>query len=278
MCTRTQGKGAVTPKGSEPELLVSVCESLVEVWVNSDLLWDWGHWIQQSWEQLHADICLFEGGPHYCITLTLPLAWGQTTGREHSPTHQQKIVLKIYWVLPCLPEQEPHLVPPIRKIPQASYPHPSEGRQNESQNDRRLTRLFTWITALSNSWNYEPRHICQGYIFVPCLFNLYAEYIMWNARLDEAQAEIKVAGRNINDLRYADDTTLMAESKELKSLLIKVKEESEKVGVKLSIQKTKIMASCPIILWQIDGETMETDRLYFLRLQYHCRWWLQPWN
>ena len=93
----------------------------------------------------------------------------------------------------------------------------------------------------------------------PCLFNLYAEYIMRNAGLDEAQAGIKIAGRNINKLRYADDTTLMAGSEEeLKSLLMKVKEESEKAGLKLNIQKTKIMASGPITSWQIDGETMET--------------------
>ena len=100
---------------------------------------------------------------------------------------------------------------------------------------------------------------------------------MWNARLDEAQAEIKIAGRNINNLRYADDTTLMAESEEeLKSLLMKVKEESEKVGLKLNIQKTKIMASG---LWQIDGEkNAKSDRLYFLGVQDHCGWWLQPWN
>ena len=92
-----------------------------------------------------------------------------------------------------------------------------------------------------------------------CLFNLYAEYIMRNAGLDEAQAGIKIAGRNINNLRYADDTTLMAESEEeKKSLLMKVKEENEKAGLKLNIQKTKIMASSPIISWQIDGETMET--------------------
>ena len=91
-----------------------------------------------------------------------------------------------------------------------------------------------------------------------CLFNLYAEYILRNTRLDEARAGIKIAGRNVNNLRYTDDTTLMAESEELKSLLMKVKEESEKVGLKLSIQKTKIMASGPITSWQIDGETMET--------------------
>ena len=92
----------------------------------------------------------------------------------------------------------------------------------------------------------------------PSLFILYAEYIIWNAGLDEAQAGIKIAERNINNLRYADDTTLMAERKELKSLLMKVKEETEKVGLKLNIQKTKIMASGSITSWQIDGETMET--------------------
>ena len=93
----------------------------------------------------------------------------------------------------------------------------------------------------------------------PCLFNLYAEYIIRNARLDEAQAGIKIAGRNINNLRYADDTTLMAECKqELKSLWMKAKEESEKVGLKLNIQKAKIMASGPITSWQVDGETMKT--------------------
>ena len=93
----------------------------------------------------------------------------------------------------------------------------------------------------------------------PCLFNFYAEYIMRNAGLEEAQAEIKIAGRNINNLRYADDTTFMAESEEeLNSLLMKVKEGSEKVGLKLNIQKTKIMASSPITSWQMDGETMET--------------------
>ena len=101
----------------------------------------------------------------------------------------------------------------------------------------------------------------------PCLFNLYAEYITRNAGLDEAQAGIKVARRNINNLRYADDTTLMAESEEeLKGLLMKVKEESEKVGLKLNIQKTKIMASGPITSWEIDGQTVESVRLYFFGL------------
>ena len=94
-------------------------------------------------------------------------------------------------------------------------------------------------------------------VLPPCLLNLYAEYVMRNAGLDEAKARIKIAGRNINNLRYTDDTTLMAESKELKSLLIKVKEESEKVGLNLNIQKTRIMASSPITSWQIDGEIME---------------------
>ena len=118
--------------------------------------------------------------------------------------------------------------------------------------------------------------LCQGCILSPCLFNLYAEYIMRNARLEEAQAGIKIARRNINNLRYADDTTLMAESEEeLKSLLMEVKMESKKAGLKLNILKTKIMASSPITSWQIDGETMETVRLYFLGLQNHCRWSLQ---
>ena len=107
----------------------------------------------------------------------------------------------------------------------------------------------------------------------PCLFNIYAVYSILNAGLDEAQAGIKIAGRNINNLRYADDTTLMAESKEeLKSLLMKVKEESEKVGLKLNIQKTKIMVPGPITSWQINVETVETVRDYFLGLQNHCRW------
>ena len=101
--------------------------------------------------------------------------------------------------------------------------------------------------------------VCQGCILSPCLFNLDVEYIMRNAGLDEAQAGIKIARRNINNLRYADDTTFMAEGEEeLKSLLMKVKEESEKIGLKLNIQKTKIMASGPITSWEIDGETVET--------------------
>ena len=100
---------------------------------------------------------------------------------------------------------------------------------------------------------------------------------MRNAGLDGAQAAIKIAGRNVNNLRYADDTTRMVESKGLKSLLMKMKEESEKVGLKLDIQKTKVMACSPIISWQIDGETMETVRDFiFGELQNHCRWWLQP--
>ena len=100
----------------------------------------------------------------------------------------------------------------------------------------------------------------QSCILSPCLFNFYAEYIMRNAGLEEAKARIKIARSNINNLRYADDTILMAESEELKSLLLKVKEEKEKVGLKLNIQKTKIVASGPITTWQIDGETMETVR------------------
>ena len=115
----------------------------------------------------------------------------------------------------------------------------------------------------------------QDCILSSCLYNLYAEYIMWNGRLDEEQPGINIAGRNINNLRYADDTILMVESKEeLKSLLMKVKEESEKVDLKLSIQKTKIMASDPLTSWQIDGETMKIVTEYFIGLQNHCRWWL----
>ena len=111
----------------------------------------------------------------------------------------------------------------------------------------------------------------QGCILSPCLFNFYAEYIMRNAGLEEAQAGIKIAERNINNLRYADDTTLMAESeKELKSLLMK--EESEKAGLKLNSQKIKIVASGPITSWQIDDVTTETVTDLFLGLQNHCRW------
>ena len=108
-------------------------------------------------------------------------------------------------------------------------------------------------------WFQIGKGVCQGCKLSPWLFNLYAEYIMRNAGLDETQAGIKISRRNINNLRYADNTTLIAESEEeLKSLLMKVKEESEKVGLKLTIQKTKIMASSPITSWEIDGETVET--------------------
>ena len=111
----------------------------------------------------------------------------------------------------------------------------------------------------TTDWFQIGKGVSQGCILSPCLFNLYAEYIMRNAGLQEAQAGIKIAGRNNNNFRLADDTTLMAESEEeLKSLLMKVKQDSEKVGLKISIQKTKIMASGPITSWEIDGETMET--------------------
>ena len=112
----------------------------------------------------------------------------------------------------------------------------------------------------------------QGCILSPYLFNLYAEYIMRNAGLEEAQAGIKIAGRNINNLRYADNTTLMAEIEELKSLLMKVKQQSENVGVKLNIQKTKIVASSLITSLKIDGEIVQTVVDYFSGLQNHCRW------
>ena len=131
----------------------------------------------------------------------------------------------------------------------------------------------------TTDWFQIGKRVRQGCILSPCLFNLYTEYIMWNAGVDETQAGIKIAGRNINNLRYADDTTLIAESeKELKNLLMKVKEESENVGLKFSIQTLKIMASGPITSWQIDGETMETVSLYLLGLRNHHRWWLQSWN
>ena len=115
----------------------------------------------------------------------------------------------------------------------------------------------------TTDWFQLGKGVCQGCILSPCLFNLHAEYIMRNAGLEEAQAGIKIAGRNINNLRYSDGTTLMAESEEkLKSLLMKVKEESEKVCLKLNIQKTKIMASGPITSWQMDWETVETETLF----------------
>ena len=118
----------------------------------------------------------------------------------------------------------------------------------------------------TTAWFQLGKGVCQGCIMLPCLFNLYAEYIKRNAGLEEGQAGIKIAGRNINNLRYADDTTLMEESEEeLKSVLMKVKEESEKVGLKLNFQKTKIMESCSITLWEIDGETVETVS-YFISL------------
>ena len=128
----------------------------------------------------------------------------------------------------------------------------------------------------TTDWFKIDKGVCRGCILSPAYLT-YVEYIMWNARLDESQAEIKIAGRNINNLRYADDATLMAESKEkLKSLLMRVKEESQKAGLKLNNQKTKIMVSGPITWWQIDGETV-ADFIFFW-LQNHCRWWLQPWN
>ena len=120
-------------------------------------------------------------------------------------------------------------------------------------------------------WFQIGKGVCQSCILSPCLFNWYAEYIMWNVGLDEAQAGIKIAGRNINNLSYADETTLMAESEEgLKSLLMKVKEDSEKAGLKLNIQKTNIMASSPITSWQINGETMEAVRDFIYLFIFRC--------
>ena len=131
----------------------------------------------------------------------------------------------------------------------------------------------------TTNWVKIGKGVYQGCILSPCLFSLYEQYIMWNAGLNKAQAGIKIARKNTNNLRYAVDTTLMAESKDdLKSLLMRVKEESEKPGLKLNIQKTKIMAPGPITSWQIDEETIETVETWFWGLQNHCRWWLQPWN
>ena len=125
----------------------------------------------------------------------------------------------------------------------------------------------------TTDWFQIGKGVRQGCILSPCLFNLYAEYLMRNAGLEEGQAGIKIAGRNTNNLRYADDTNLMAASEEeLKSLLTKVKEESEKVGLKRNIQKTKIMASGPITSWQIDGETREIVKNFILGAPNHCRW------
>ena len=125
----------------------------------------------------------------------------------------------------------------------------------------------------TSDWFQIRKGVHQGCILSPCLFHFYAEYSMGNAGLEETQAGIKIARRKVSNLRYTDDTTLMAESEEeLKSLLMEVKVESEKVGLKLNIQKTKIMASGPIISWQIDGETVESVRLDFGGLQNHCRW------
>ena len=133
----------------------------------------------------------------------------------------------------------------------------------------RKQQKWTWNNGLVPNRKRSTSRL----ILSPCLFNLYAEYIMRNAGLDEAQAGIKISGRNINNLRYTDDTTLIAErEEELKSLLMKVKEESEKVDLKLNIQKTKIMASSPITSWQIDGENSgNSGRLYFGGVQNHCR-------
>ena len=136
---------------------------------------------------------------------------------------------------------------------------------------------------VTTDWFKIGKGVCQGCILSPGLFNLYEEYIMWNVSLDASQAGIKIARRNTNNLRYADDTTLMTERKEeLKHILMKVKVENEKAGLKLSIRKKKIMTYSPITSQQIDGggggRGKNSDRFYFLELPNHCRQWLQPWN
>ena len=148
-------------------------------------------------------------------------------------------------------------------------------------NSKRYMQAYVHSSTIYNSQNIEwfksGKEVCQACILSLCLLNLFAEYILWNVGLDDSQTGIKIARRNINNLRYADDITLIAECKEeLKSLLMRVKEESEKADLKLSIHNIKIMASGPITSWQIDGETVRD--FYFLGLQNHSRWWLQPWN
>ena len=129
----------------------------------------------------------------------------------------------------------------------------------------------------TTDWFKIGKGVCLGYILSSCSFKLYADYIMKNAVMDEAKTGIKIARRNINNLRYADDTTLIAENKEeLKSLLMRVKEQSEKAVSKFNIQKTKIMASGPITSWQIGGEMWKQGQILFSWLQNHCGWWLQP--
>ena len=138
----------------------------------------------------------------------------------------------------------------------------------------RKKQLELDMVQFRTDWFHIGKGVRQCCILSPCLFNLYAEYIMRNAGLEETQAGIKIAGRNNSNLRYADDTTLMAEGEEeLKSLLMKVKKESEKVGLKLNIQKMKITASGPITSWEIDGETVETVTDFILGgSKNHCRW------
>ena len=130
----------------------------------------------------------------------------------------------------------------------------------------------------TTDWFQIRKRIRKGCILSPCLFNIYAGYIMQNAGLDEAEAWIKIARRNISNLRYAHDTTLKAENEELRNILMKVKEESEKFGLKLNIQKTKIMAPGPLLHANRWGNNGNGERLYFLGLQNHSRWWLQSWN
>ena len=131
----------------------------------------------------------------------------------------------------------------------------------------------------TTDWLKIGKGLWQGFILSPCLFNLYAEYIMRNAKLDESQVGIKIARRNINNLRYADDIIVMVESKEeLKSPLMRWMKKVEKAGLKLNIHKMKIMASSSITSWQINGKNGSSDRFYFLGLQNHCGHWLQPWN
>ena len=166
------------------------------------------------------------------------------SGAMHICTHFSKITKKMEW---------PDCLPTVILIYHFS------ALSSLNKYNRKCQEATVRTGHGKTDWFQVGKGVHQSCILSPCLFNLYAEYIMWNARLDEAQAGIKITGRNINNLKYADDTTLMAQStEELKSLLMKVKEEREKAGLKLNIQKTKNVAPGPITSWQIDGETMET--------------------
>ena len=179
--------------------------------------------------------------------IKLPTSVGSQKKQENS---REKHLLLLYWLRQSLWLRRSQQIVENSWLDGNTKPPyvPPEKSVCRSRSNRQGTK----------DWLKIGKGVRQGSILSLCLFNFFAEYIMWNAGLDEAHAGIKIAGRNINNLRYVDDATLMAEREELKSFLMKVKEESEKVGLKLNIQKTKIMASSPVTSWEIDGETVET--------------------